>query len=99
MCIKLKNAGKHVSQQWQFQGIARALQPRYVVLVDAGTRPLGDAVLRLCDAMHANPQLGGVCGRIKPPKAPAIWEGITYVQTFEYAASHYLDKVFDSLTG
>lgn len=66
VCIKSKNAGKLRSQQWQLNHVAKQIQPKYVVLLDAGTKPKEKSMLILLREMEENPQLAGVCGTIQP---------------------------------
>jgi chitin synthase len=62
LCVKYKNSGKLSSHNWFFNGFCRELKPKYAVLLDVGLNPDGEALYKMYNYMHANPQVGGVCG-------------------------------------
>lgn len=62
--IKERNGGKLNSHVWAFRGLIPYLNPRYVVLLDAGTVPAPTAILRLFCDMEYDDDIGGCCGEI-----------------------------------
>lgn len=71
-----------------------------MALIEAGTQPVDDAVIELAEFMHANPQLGGACGRLGTQSSNSMGGYLlNLLQQGEYAASHVLDKPLESLVG
>lgn len=56
------NGKKLSSHMWFFEGFCRLLNPKYVCLVDGGTRPDKEGIVNFYKAMEKNPRIGGVCG-------------------------------------
>lgn len=47
---------------WFFEGFCRQFRPKYCALVDVGTLPASDGLLKFYIAMEGDPRVGGVCG-------------------------------------
>ncbi|KAL4443113.1 hypothetical protein ABPG74_002180 [Tetrahymena malaccensis] len=60
--FKHKNAKKLSSHMWFFEGFCRQFNPKYCALVDVGTLPAPDGLLKFYMAMEGNSRIGGVCG-------------------------------------
>ncbi|KAL4488449.1 hypothetical protein ABPG72_013017 [Tetrahymena utriculariae] len=60
--FKHKNAKKLSSHMWFFEGFCRQFNPKYCALVDVGTLPAADGLLKFYMAMEGNSKIGGVCG-------------------------------------
>ena len=45
-----------------FRGFCEYLNPRYVLLIDAGTTPLKDSINKLHVLMESKETIGGACG-------------------------------------
>ena len=100
VCLKEENAGKLDSHLWAFSGFGRQLNPKYVVLVDVGTKPNPSATYRLVRAMERDSQIGGCCGEIAVDHAfDFIFDPIVSAQNFEYKTSNMFDKAMESCFG
>lgn len=62
LSVKLKNGGKLSSHMWFFRGFCEMFNPKYCVLIDAGTVPLSDALFKFFKSMECDSRIGGVCG-------------------------------------
>lgn len=100
-CLKEKNAKKINSHRWCFQAISQVLDPKIVVLLDAGTQPSGKSLYHLWKEFDKDPQVAGACGEIKASlkKREIMTNPITYGQNFEYKISNILDKPTESVFG
>lgn len=100
-CLKEKNAKKINSHRWCFQAISQVLDPKIVVLLDAGTQPTGKSLYHLWKEFDKDPQVAGACGEIKASlrKREIVTNPITYGQNFEYKISNILDKPTESVFG
>ena len=100
-CIKQKNDGKINSHKWFFQGICDYLQPDYTLLLDIGTRPDHNSVLKLVNYFEANPQVGGLCGEIEAECVPGTFfeSFIQAAQYYEYKSAYSPEKPCESLFG
>ena len=98
LAIKEKNGGKLNSHLWAFTAFASSLNPKYVLTLDVGTVPLPDSLVRMYSAMEENPQYGGAAGEIRV-RNMRPWKWLDSVQSFEYSASHTLDKAAESCCG
>lgn len=100
-CLKEKNAKKINSHRWCFQAISQVLDPKIVVLLDAGTQPTGKSLYHLWKEFDKDPQVAGACGEIKAmlKKSDFLKNPITYGQNFEYKISNILDKPTESVFG
>ena len=63
--VKQKNDGKVNSHKWFFQGVCKYLKPEFTLMLDVGTRPDDNAILKLTKHMLNNPDCGGCCGEIE----------------------------------
>jgi cellulose synthase/poly-beta-1,6-N-acetylglucosamine synthase-like glycosyltransferase len=111
--IKAENkASKLDSHKWFFAfaehfRVDKGVKDMLVFLIDAGTEPQKHSLAMMIHTMETDPQLGGVCGEICIGGRTTIAEGgseyyckaIVAAQTFEYKASHLLDKSFESVFG
>lgn len=60
----MQNGGKLNSHVWFFRLLCPLLRPRYCFLLDAGTVPEPQALLRLYASMEENKNIGGIAGEI-----------------------------------
>ena len=98
MCVKQFNKRKLNSHLWFFGGFCEEIQPKYVMLLDVGTRPLEGSLFYLYEAMHCDKQLAGCCGEIKPMNYD-LWKIVVPAQHVEYKFAHMLDKALESVIG
>lgn len=100
-CLKETNAKKINSHRWCFQALGQVLDPRIVVLLDAGTQPSGKSLYHLWKEFEKDPRVAGACGEIKASllKRQIITNPIVYGQNFEYKISNILDKPTESVFG
>lgn len=101
-CLKEKNKKKINSHRWCFEAFAPVLNPRVVVLLDAGTQPTKDSLYNLWNSFYMDPQVGGACGEIKAalgPKFINLLNPLVAAQNFEYKISNILDKPTESVFG
>jgi cellulose synthase/poly-beta-1,6-N-acetylglucosamine synthase-like glycosyltransferase len=96
--IKHLNGGKLDSQYWFFKGFCEYLNPRYTFLVDCGTKPMGDSILRLFSYMERNPNCGGSCGEIQV-EMDKCCNPVVLAQFVEYKYAHFIDKAYESAFG
>ena len=97
-CLKARNGGKLNSHMWGMLGIARLLNPKYVMTIDVGTVPVPSNFVALMTRMEDNPDIGGAAGEI----VPAMYNrcnGTAAAQDFEYWASSFLDKATEAFFG
>ena len=101
-CLKQKNSKKINSHRWLFNAFGRILNPEVVILLDAGTKPAKDALLRLWDNFHNDKNLGGACGEIHAMLGKNnrnLLNPLVATQNFEYKISNILDKPLESAFG
>mmetsp|Transcript_32571 Transcript_32571/g.56385 ORF Transcript_32571/g.56385 Transcript_32571/m.56385 type:complete len:774 (-) Transcript_32571:45-2366(-) len=99
-CIKQLNKKKLNTHLWFFKGFCEMLQPKYVMLLDVGTKPHADSLFKLYEAMEHDNLIAGCCGEIIPMLASCETVNIvTGAQYVEYKFAHILDKPIESLTG
>lgn len=98
MCVKQFNKRKLNTHLWFFGGFCEMIQPKYVMLLDVGTKPLKGSLFYLYEAMVCDSQLAGCCGEIKPMDYN-IWKIVVPAQVVEYKFAHMLDKALESITG
>ncbi len=60
-CFKHLNGQKLSSHMWFFEGFCKHMNPKYCVLIDAGTRPDSMGLVNYFNAMEKDPDIGG-CG-------------------------------------
>lgn len=100
-CLKETNAKKINSHRWCFQAISQLLDPKIVVLLDAGTQPTGKSLYHLWKEFDRDPLVAGACGEIKASlkKRQILTNPLVYGQNFEYKISNILDKPTESVFG
>ena len=60
--VKQRNDGKINSHRCFFEGICQLINPKYTMMLDIGTRPKPNSILRLVRNLEARPKCGGCCG-------------------------------------
>ncbi|CAN3356846.1 chitin synthase 2 [Diutina catenulata] len=100
-CLKEQNAKKINSHRWCFQALGQVLDPKIVVLLDAGTQPTGRSLYHLWQEFDKDAQVAGACGEIKASlkKRQIATNPLVYAQNFEYKMSNILDKPTESVFG
>lgn len=100
-CLKENNAKKINSHRWAFQALGQVLQPEQVVLLDAGTQPLGRSLYHLWQEFDKDAQVAGACGEIKAllKAKQIITNPLVYAQNFEYKMLNILDKPTELIFG
>lgn len=101
-CLKEKNQKKINSHRWCFQAFGPILQPKVVILLDAGTEPAKRSLYYLWKTFDRNKNVGGACGEIKAmlgPKGKLLINPLVASQNFEYKMSNILDKPTESVFG
>ena len=100
-CLKEKNAKKINSHRWCFQAIGQVLDPKVVVLLDAGTQPTEKSLYRIWKEFDMDPRVAGCCGEIKAllRTRQMFTNPMVYAQNFEYKMSNILDKPMESAFG
>ncbi|KAI9594991.1 P-loop containing nucleoside triphosphate hydrolase protein [Syncephalis fuscata] len=93
------NRGKQLEMYHQIKNVI-GVDPNfyeYVLMVDADTVVLPDALNRMVSAMLHDQKIMGICGETELANAKATW--ITMIQVYEYYISHHMSKAFESLFG
>ncbi|KAG2733275.1 hypothetical protein G9P44_004265 [Scheffersomyces stipitis] len=100
-CLKENNAKKINSHRWCFQALGQVLDPKIVVLLDAGTQPSGKSLYHLWKEFDKDHRVAGACGEIRASlkKRQILTNPIVYGQNFEYKISNILDKPTESVFG
>lgn len=101
-CLKEKNQKKINSHRWCFQAFGPILQPRIVILLDAGTEPAKRSLYYLWKTFDNGKNVGGACGEIKAmlgPRGKLLVNPLVAAQNFEYKMSNILDKPTESVFG
>lgn len=96
--VKQLNKRKLNTHLWFFGGFCEMIQPKFVQLLDVGTKPMGNSLSHLYDALKMNPNIAGVCGEIAPMD-PEYSNIVVSAQTVEYTFSHIFDKAMESCLG
>jgi cellulose synthase/poly-beta-1,6-N-acetylglucosamine synthase-like glycosyltransferase len=98
LAVKARNGGKLNSHLWFFSGFSVQVNPKYTMLMDCGTVPRKDSMVKIYQHLEQNPQVGGTCGEIavRDPRPFNLLDG---AQTFEYLLSSVLDKPAESFAG
>jgi len=96
--MKENNGGKLDSHLWFFNAFAEHIQPKYCVLMDVGTMPRPEAILKLYMAMEQDRDIGGCCGEIAVHKSNRF-NIVEATQEYEYKISNVLDKSLESSMG
>ena len=97
-CVKQFNKRKLNTHLWFLGGFCEVVQPRFVMLLDVGTRPLPGSLFYLYDAMVSDEQVAGCCGEIRPISYDC-WKVVIPAQVVEYKFSHMFDKALESIIG
>ncbi|CAG9318199.1 unnamed protein product [Blepharisma stoltei] len=97
-CVKQKNRRKLNTHLWFFGGFCEMFQPKYVMLLDVGTKPLPKSLFYLYEAMEEDGRIAGCCGEITPME-PNVWSLLQMAQMVEYKISHIFDKALESVIG
>jgi cellulose synthase/poly-beta-1,6-N-acetylglucosamine synthase-like glycosyltransferase len=97
-CVKHLNLRKLNSHLWFFGGFCKMINPRFVMLIDVGTKPLDNSLYYLYEALNNDSRLAGVCGEIRPMK-PSKCNFIKMAQAVEYMYAHVFDKALESAIG
>ena len=97
-CVKHFSKRKLNSHLWFFGGFCQLINPSYVVLLDAGTKPMPGSLFYLYEAMKSDPNIAGCCGEIRS-MSPDINNWTVTAQVVEYKFSHILDKALESTIG
>ena len=95
-CVKQLNNKKLNSHLWFLKGFCKTINPKYLMFLDAGTKPKEYGLYRLYEAMEKNCRIAGCCGEIVPIIS---WNLIVLAQVVEYKFSHIFDKALESVTG
>jgi chitin synthase len=97
-CVKHFNKRKLNTHLWFFGGFCKMFKPKYVILLDVGTRPLPNSLFYMYEAMESDPNLAGCCGEIKP-MTHEFWNLAVSAQVAEYKFAHIMDKALESVIG
>lgn len=101
-CLKEENKKKINSHRWALQAFGKVLDPKVVVLLDAGTQPGKDSLYHLWKEFDKDPHVAGTCGEIKAmlgPNYKKLLNPLIAAQNFEYKMSNILDKPMESAFG
>ena len=96
--VKQLNKRKLNTHLWFFGGFCEMIQPKFVMLIDVGTKPLPTSLCCLYDVLKTEPNIAGVCGEIAPME-PDFCNIVVSAQTVEYTFSHIFDKAMESCLG
>ena len=97
-CMKQRNMRKLNTHLWFFCGFCKMINPRYVMLLDVGTKPHDTSLWKLYEAMDRDENLAGCCGEIVPMDPP-MFNWVVPAQVVEYKYAHLFDKALESLCG
>ena len=96
--VKQKNKRKLNTHLWFFGGFCEMIKPKFVQLLDVGTKPMPNSLCALYDVLKTNPNIAGVCGEIAPMD-PELFNVVVSAQTVEYTFTHIFDKAMESSLG
>jgi chitin synthase len=96
--IKQENKKKLNTHLWFFGGFCQYIQPKYVMLLDVGTRPHPDALFKLYECMKLDRNVAGCCGEIVPMNR-RFTSMVEEAQIVEYKYAHFFDKALESVIG
>lgn len=68
-----------------------------LLMVDADTVVMPDAIVKMVSAFEHDPKIMGLCGETQIMNKCESW--VTWIQVFEYYISHHLAKNFESVFG
>jgi cellulose synthase/poly-beta-1,6-N-acetylglucosamine synthase-like glycosyltransferase len=100
--IKHRNDGKINSHKWFFQGVCKYLKPEYCLMLDIGTKPTENALLKLYNFMQIDKHCGGCCGEIEVDLSETATTEAYMLQVsqfYEYKLGHTPDKCAESFFG
>ncbi|CCH45695.1 chitin synthase [Wickerhamomyces ciferrii] len=101
-CLKEENKKKINSHRWALQAFGEVLDPKVVILLDAGTQPSKDSIYHLWKEFDKDPNVAGTCGEIKAMLGKnyrKLINPLVAAQNFEYKMSNILDKPTESVFG
>lgn len=96
-CVKQLNKKKLNTHRWFFEGFCTRINPKYVTLLDVGTKPMKHGLYYLYEAMEIDDRVAGCCGEIVPQCNS--WNPIVNAQVVEYKFAHIMDKGLESIIG
>lgn len=96
--VKQKNKRKLNTHLWFFGGFCEMIKPKFILLLDVGTKPLSNSLCALYDTLKIHNNIAGVCGEIVPMD-PEYSNIVVSAQTVEYTFSHIFDKAMESCLG
>ncbi|KAI8073128.1 chitin synthase-domain-containing protein [Gongronella butleri] len=85
---------------WKLTWLMKGTTPdkfELVLMVDADTKVLPDAITYMVAAMANDITIMGLCGETRIANKSSSW--VTAIQVFEYYISHHYAKAFESLFG
>jgi chitin synthase len=88
-CVKQQNKRKLNSHLWYFGGFCKVFDPKYCMLVDAGTEPEEKSLFYLYKALEKSDKID----------RDSVFDVLCYAQKVEYKFSHILDKSLESVFG
>jgi chitin synthase len=98
--LKEHNGGKLNSHLWAFRGLARQIAPKYMVLVDVGTKPNPSAIHSRDQCMERDAHIGGCCCELAVDHPfQFVLNPVVAAQHFEYKSSNLTDKAMESMFG
>ena len=74
------------------------INPRYVCLLDVGTKPMPNALYAMWESLKTEPRIAGCCGEIRP-MGNKFLNFVATAQTMEYKFAHIFDKSLESVCG
>jgi chitin synthase len=96
--VKQENKKKLNTHLWFFGGFCQYIKPKYVMLLDVGTRPHPNALFKLYECMKLDRNVAGCCGEIAPMN-PSFTSMTEEAQIVEYKYAHIFDKALESVIG
>jgi len=89
-----KHTGKLDSHAWFFEAFAEHVQPKYCILMDAGTVPTVTAMSRWMRSLDRwDPKSAGVCGELTTTYRPNFGQvTVAAAQHFEYKIANIWDR-------
>ena len=100
--VKNENHGKLNSYRWIYTSIGGITSPEVLVHLDVGTKLETDALLKVWTRFYNEPDLGGVCGELRPSMGGSwknIFNPLVAAQVFEYKVGFQLDRTFEATSG
>jgi chitin synthase len=99
ICFNEPMTPLHYDMFEKVRQLAGVTPDRYelVLMVDADTRVMPDALGIMISAMERDPLVMGLCGETQIANKRDTW--VTRIQVYEYYISHHLGKAFESIFG